>query len=157
MPPAKISDDWVKGKANHKRIGTCFLAHAQNPKWEEIWDEVPEAEMREQLFWGSFTTYLIEIYLIAAGQKNAGKNLSSRTAVYVWSGLIDDMKYRFAKSTSPQTKARSPPTPASIPPRSRRASTRPMPLMTVCRAASAQDFLKCSSGEKCARPSGTRR
>ena len=49
-------------KKNHKRIGTCFLAHAQNFAWGLIWDEVPEAELSQMDFWGSFATYLVEIY-----------------------------------------------------------------------------------------------
>jgi len=132
------SEDWVKGKANHKRIGNCFLAHSQNPKWGLDWDKVPEAELREQDFWGSFATYLTEIYEIAAGQKNPGKNLSSKSAVNAWSGLIDDFKSRFGKSASQETKARPPPTPARpFPPRTPRqhAPNVPMRLMTVCRAA----------------------
>ena len=71
------SEDWVKGKANHKRIGTCFLAHSQSSRWGLIWDEVPEAEMCENDFWGSLATYVCEIYEIEAGLKNAGKGLAA--------------------------------------------------------------------------------
>ena len=62
MTSAGGSVDWDKSKKNHKRIGTCFLAHAQNLAWGLIWDEVPEAELSQMDFWGSFATYLVEIY-----------------------------------------------------------------------------------------------
>ena len=68
----------MKGKANHKRIGTCFLAHSQSSRWGLIWDKVPEAEMCEND---------CEIYEIEAGLKNAGKGLASSTAAGVFSGL----------------------------------------------------------------------
>ena len=159
MPAGGDSNDWVKGKANHKRIGTCFLAHSQSSRWGLIWDEVPEAEMCENDFWGSLATYVCEIYEIEAGLKNAGKGLASSTAAGVWSGLIEDMKIRFSKSTSSQTKVRTPRTHAA------HASTRPnmpnvpnVPARTGCRPASAQDFLRCSLRVTSARrPTGTRR
>ena len=67
MTSAGGSVDWDKSKKNHKRIGTCFLAHAQNFAWGLIWDEVPEAELSQMDFWGSFATYLVEIYQIEKG------------------------------------------------------------------------------------------
>ena len=60
-------------------------------------------------FWGSFATYLVEIYQIDKGHVNVGKALASNSAAGVWGGLIEDMKFRFSSSTSPQTKARTPP------------------------------------------------
>ena len=113
MTSAGGSVDWDKSKKNHKRIGTCFLAHAQNLAWGLIWDEVPEAELSQMDFWGSFATYLVEIYQIDKGHVNVGKALASNSAAGVWGGLIEDMKFRFSSSTSPQTKARTPRTPAT--------------------------------------------
>ena len=102
------TNNWEKGKANHVRIGTCFLKHAQNPAWGLIWAGVPEADICSEEFFGSLATFLVEIYVIESGQKNQGKNLASGTAIQVWSGLIDEVKNRFSKSVSEQTKARSP-------------------------------------------------
>ena len=64
-------------------------------------------------FWGSFATYLVEIYQIDKGHVNVGKALASNSAAGVWGGLIEDMKFRFSSSTSPQTKARTPRTHAT--------------------------------------------
>ena len=113
MTSAGGSVDWDKSKKNHKRIGTCFLAHAQNLAWGLIWDEVPESELNQMDFWGSFATYLVEIYQIDKGHVNVGKALASNSAAGVWGGLIEDMKFRFSSSTSPQTKARTPRTHAT--------------------------------------------
>ena len=110
-PMTHVGDsvDWENSKKNHKRIGTLFLAHSQNPTWGQVWDEVPEAELCKQDFWGSLATYLVEIYRISQeSKKNPGKALASKSAAYVWSGLIDDMKNRFSMSSSPQTKVRTP-------------------------------------------------
>lgn len=67
---------------------------------------MPEEEICTQELWGSFATYLSEIYVIAAGKKNVGKTYLPSTAVLVWGGLLDQLKLKLSKSTSAQTKAR---------------------------------------------------
>lgn len=87
------SVDWENGKKNHKRIGKLFLEHSQNAEWGQVWDDVPEAELCKQSFWGSFATYLVAIYRISLqAHKNPGKPLASASAAGVWSGLIEDTK-----------------------------------------------------------------
>ena len=157
MTSAGGSVDWDKSKKNHKRIGTCFLAHAQNSAWGLIWDEVPEAELNQMDFWGSFATYLVEIYQIEKGSVNVGKALASNSAAGVWGGLIEDMKFRFSSSTSPQTKVRTPPRTHATHTHAAHASTR----CPVDRPSAARRVRRSSSsarqGTSAPRPSGTSR
>ena len=144
------SVDWENGKKNHKRIGTLFLEHSQNSEWGQVWDDVPEAELCKQSFWGSFATYLVAIYRISLqAQRNPGKPLASASAAGVWSGLIEDTKNRFSESSLPQMKARTPRrTPRTRTPRTH-ARDVPMPFDLLLRSTRAQAFLKCKSGENC--------
>ena len=106
MQATGASANTLSGKANHVRIGECFLAHADNAAWGKTWTDVPEAEICTQDFFGSLATYLVSDYKIAEGQKNPGQALAKSTAVQTWSGLIDHTRQRFGKSTSMQTQER---------------------------------------------------
>ena len=97
---------WSGSKANHVRIGTSFLEYSQNDKWVLVWTEVPEKEMCCENFFGSLAIFLSEIYVIDEKDRNGGQRLHSKTAVGVWSGLIDQAKHRFCKSTNATTQAR---------------------------------------------------
>ena len=94
------------GKGNFLRIGDLFLAHADNSAWGKVWTDVPEPEICTQDFFGSLATYIVDIYEIKEGDKNAGQTLAKSTLVQLWSGLIEHTRNRFSKSTSVQTQER---------------------------------------------------
>ena len=67
---------------------------------------MPEPEICTQDFFGSLATYIVDIYEIKEGDKNAGQTMAKSTLVQLWSGLIEHTKHRFIKSTSVQTQER---------------------------------------------------
>ena len=101
----------VSIKQNQIRILERFLEFSANEVWGTVWAEVPEAEVCTQDFWGSFATYLSEVYVISEGEKNAGQGMAPSTTVNTWSGLLDSTKQRFSKSDSEQTKVSLAPLP----------------------------------------------
>ena len=107
--------------------------------------------MCENDFWGSLATYVCEIYEIEAGLKNAGKGLASSTAAGVWSGLglmthedqvlqVDFASDEGAHAAHARRAREHAPNVPNVP---------NVPARTGCRPASAQDFLRCSSSDKC--------
>ena len=86
----------VSGNGNQVRVATEFLKYSASEKWGQVWEEVPEAELCTQDFWGSVATYLAEVYIIPPGHKNAGTGFHHSTAVGIWSELLDSLKKRLS-------------------------------------------------------------
>jgi hypothetical protein len=121
MTAQGASADWIKAKANHRRIGNLFLEHlaASNAElseeWGKEWDELREEAVTTHDFWGLLATYLVSVYVIAPGTTNAGEHLDEKSALSTWRGLFNQMKQTFTASINIQTKVRcapiDPPTP----------------------------------------------
>ena len=109
LQPGGDSDSWIKGEANFVRLGNEFLAHLKDEelkkKWGSVWESIPEETVGKSLM-GHVGDFLASVYKIPAGHKHAGRHLMHGPAVGAWSGLLNTLKRRFAKSTSPETRVR---------------------------------------------------
>ena len=99
------ADPTVKAHANHVRIGNCFLDYIKSAdpvlhiQWGLDWSKLKEAHACSREIYEHLATYLVEVYLIDQGNINAGKHLSFKVALQVWSGLIQHQKRAFPHST----------------------------------------------------------
>ena len=109
MEPAGASKEWTAAKANHTRIGNCFLESMKesNPqeasKWGDDWEQVAEEHVTTRDFFGHGATYLATTYIIPAGHRNAGQKLDQSSAEGVWPAWIQAAKKRFIASQRPET------------------------------------------------------
>ena len=134
------SDAWYQAKANHVRIGTCFLEHIAeaspelSAKWGTDWRALAEEHACSKEIYEHLATYLVNTYTIPEGVRNQGARLGSKTAQGVWSSLIQQSKARFADTSDP----------ASLVRRAPRASLRgPNSGPSLTPAAPPQKFFKC--------------
>jgi hypothetical protein len=115
------SSDWVKAKANMRRIGNLFLEHLQmsnatlSAEWGSEWDELTEEVVTTIDFWGLLATYLVSVYVIAKGSTNAGEHLDEKSALSTWRGLFNQMRQTFAASTIRETRVRCAPDRPAVP------------------------------------------
>lgn len=100
----------VRGHANQITIFNEFLAYIATEdedlsrRWGADWSQVPEHELAQQEIWGYMATYLVEVYVIPAGSKNAGQHPDIGTAHGYWGGLIDQARTRTSSSEAPAVK-----------------------------------------------------
>ena len=105
------SEAWVQSKANHLRIANKFLAEvsdaALKAKWGDDWDKVPEEHACSVDLYNLLGDYLASVYIIEGSHTNAGQKLGAKTAIGVWSALINRSKERFkAPTTGPEALVR---------------------------------------------------
>jgi len=68
LTPVGESDNWNKGKANHMRIGSLFLAHVHetdavlSEKCGLVWEEVPEEQAASFHVFAMLASYLVTTY-----------------------------------------------------------------------------------------------
>lgn len=98
---AGTSEDWILGQNNQLRIGTEFLQHlhSSNAEYSKVvgieWGGVPEENAASHHFWELLATFLLDVYVIPPGCRNAGKGLGNRSACNAWGGLFNQMRERF--------------------------------------------------------------
>ena len=117
MPSEGSSSDWVKAKANMRRIGNLFLEHLLtvtsnaelSAMWGTEWNELTEETVTTEDFWGLLATFLVSVYVIAQGATNAGAHLDEKSAVSTWRGLFNQMRQTFLASTNRDTRVRCTP------------------------------------------------
>ena len=105
------SDSWENSKANQVRIANKFLNavsdKALKGKWGLDWDKVPEECACSPEIYQSLASYLCQEYTIEGTHKNSGQKLGAKTAIGVWSALINRSKDRFkAPTTGPEALVR---------------------------------------------------
>ena len=105
------SDAWENSKANQLRIGNKFLdavsEQALKAKWGLVWEKVPEEYACSPELYNALASYLSQEYIIEARHKNSGQKLGAKTAIGVWSALINRSKDRFkAPTTGPEALVR---------------------------------------------------
>ena len=99
-----------QARANQRAKGDAFLKYIQetdadlSARWGEVWSSVPEAELTQETIWGHFATWLSDVYVIPAGEKNQGEMLKIKPAHGIWGGLLYQARGALASSTRQETK-----------------------------------------------------
>ena len=104
------SDSWESSnEANQFRIANKFLEaeavsdEALKDKWGLDWEKVPEEHACSPEIYQALASYLCQEYIIEGAHKNSGQKLGPKTALGVWSALINRSKDRFkAPTTGPE-------------------------------------------------------
>ena len=90
------------------RIANTFLEsvsdQALKDKWGLDWEKVPEEHACSPEIYQALASYLCQEYLIEGTHKNAGQKLGPKTAIGVWSALINRSKDRYdSRTANPET------------------------------------------------------
>ena len=112
MAAEGTSKPWMQAKDNHVKVGDKFLEYIAEhdatselaARWGKVWMEVPEHEACGNEIFGHLATYLADVHLIEAGNRNQGQLYDPSSAETVWSGLVQCNKKLFSKSTEERTK-----------------------------------------------------
>ena len=112
MQAGGSSKGWRRRQAKDAFVdkGNLFLQHlaSSNPelaaKYGSEWGAVPEEHAASHELHEMTATFICKVYLIPAGSRNAGQHLDQNTAEGVWSGLLQSIKKRLAKSERRETK-----------------------------------------------------
>ena len=98
------SDSWESSKVNQLRIANKFLESVSDQalidKWGFDWDKVPEEHACSPEIYQALAGYLSQEYHIEGTHKNSGQKLGPKTAIGVWSALINRSKDRFDSRTA---------------------------------------------------------
>ena len=119
MESGGSSVGWVATLGNQQKVGNMFLAYIKEAspelggKWGAEWSEVPENYAAAQEIFAHFATYLVNVYVYGS----LSKHLEILSAQAIWSGLLQQNKKRFGKSSVETTKVRA------CPPAEMRAAT----------------------------------
>ena len=151
LTPVGESDNWNKGKANHIRIGSLFLAHVHetdavlSEKCGLVWEEVPEEQAASFHVFAMLASYLVTTYSTKDASAAHSEYLSKKSAEGYWSSLLHDVKRRFGTSSSLETQA-------SMRARSCARACPPIVPELACHChlsacAAPQQFLKCLDGD----------
>ena len=105
------SESWVQQTKNQLRVADLFLKHINDTtsalatKWGDDWTKVPEEYAASEEIFGHLATFLVETYRI---DKNSpirpGEKLGKRSAVAIWSGLLQQNFKRFSKTQRQETR-----------------------------------------------------
>jgi len=118
LAPAANSDDWAKAKANQVNIANKMLEYDAllAEKYGASFQVISEEHLTEEGFWNYFASFILDVYKIPAGRKNAGHPFALDTAVGVWSGLLHQTVVTYRKSKRAATQARAPAPPPALAP-----------------------------------------
>ena len=98
------SDSWESSKVNQLRIPNKFLESVSDQslkdKWGLDWEKVSEKHACSPEIYQSLASYLCQEYTIEGTHKNSGQKLGPKTAIGVWSALINRSKDRFDSRTA---------------------------------------------------------
>ena len=136
------SESWAGAKENQRTIFKQFLTHSATPselrlKWGDSLEGLPEEDACSPDIYAYFATFIESVYLIPAGRKNAGKHLEVKSAVAVWSGIINQTQAIWSHKCSPEHKVRPAPAHSNQTPLRAHAILRPParhPPMHTCAA-----------------------
>ena len=100
------SESWNLGKANYLRLFDVFrTSHtAYLAAYPTGFQDLPEWVVSRRELYENFATYLLEVYIIAPGNKNAGQPLACSTVCNGLGALLNMVKVRFGGSGSIETK-----------------------------------------------------
>ena len=105
------SESWVQQTKNQLRVADLFLKHINDTtsalatKWGDDWTKVPEEYAASEEIFGHLATFLVETYRIDKNSPiRAGEKLGKRSAVAIWSGLLQQNYKRFAKTQRQETR-----------------------------------------------------
>jgi hypothetical protein len=109
--PGGDSSSWAAAKENQIRIVELFLSHAQTDAALKeqaglVWASIPEEVVCSQSFFQHYATFLASTYSIPKGVRNAGKKLKLKTALGLWSGLINQLQTMHGASELRPTQVR---------------------------------------------------
>ena len=111
MESGGSSVGWVATLGNQQKVGDMFLAYIKEAspelggKWGAEWSEVPENYAAAQGIFAHLATYLVNEYVSPL----TSKHLEIPSALAIWSGLLQQNKKRFGKSSVETTKVRARP------------------------------------------------
>ena len=97
--------------SNQQNVGDMFLAYIKEAspelggKWGAEWSEVPEKYAAAQEIFAHLATYLVKEYVYGS----QSKHMEIPSALAIWSGLLQQNKKRFGKSSVETTKVRARP------------------------------------------------
>ena len=147
MPSGGTSKPTQQAKSNQQAKGDSFLKYIKehdadlSARWGTDWASVPEGELTQESIWGHFASYLADVYIIPAGEKNGGEHLKVKSAHGVWGGLIFQARGALAKSTRLETKV------CILRARSARA---PSAMLNACSERSERAFVRVLLSTVCA-------
>ena len=106
VPSEGESESWDLGKANYLHLFNvfCNLHTAYLVAYPTSFQDLPEFVVTTRELCEHFATYLLEVYIIAPGNKNAGQPLACSTVCNVLGALLNMVKVCFGASGSPDTK-----------------------------------------------------
>ena len=158
LAPAANSDDWAKAKANQVNIANKMLEYDAllAEKYGASFQVISEEHLTEEGFWNYFASFILDVYKIPAGRKNAGHPFALDTAVGVWSGLLHQTTVTYRKSKRAATQARAPAPPPPSRPRFCPASLASHALSDLC-ILLGRSGSSASSSTARPRASGSRR
>ena len=151
MRPGGDSDGWAQAKENQVRIVELFLADAQTDAelkkqaGTTTWGDVPESVACSEYFFGHYATYLAQTYIIPPKVRNAGKKLKLKTALGLWSGLINQLQTMYATSDRKETQVCAAPRCAELRKRSARPTRTPQLPLPPCSRLNPRSRRRTSS------------
>ena len=97
------SESWNLGKSNYLRLFDVFRkSHtAYLAAYPNAFQKLPECVVTRRELYEHFANYLLEVYIIAPGNKNAGQPLACSTVCNGLGALLNMVKVRFGASGSP--------------------------------------------------------
>ena len=107
MEPGGDSESWAQAQTNQMRIADLCLEDLPDAELKArtgpTWASAPEEEVATELLFGYLATFVSSKYTIEPGRCNAGKMLGIKTALAVFSGVLNQSAQRFSSSSRPET------------------------------------------------------
>ena len=102
ITPEGNSTSWLQQKANVARIFSQF--QAQDPELSVDWDDLAAAVLCARPVYERYSHFLVHVYVIAAGVKNAGMPLACQSVLNYLGSLLNRAASRFLATGSADIK-----------------------------------------------------
>ena len=110
MEPGGESESWAQAQANQMRIADLCLEDLSDAELKartgSVWNNTPEDVVCTELMFGYLATFVSSKYTIEANRRNAGKMLGIKTALGIFSGVLNQTQRRFSASSVGETQVR---------------------------------------------------
>ena len=113
------SESWMAAKENQLAIFAKFLACPQlaeelRTRWGVSLEDLDEETACSPEVYAHFSTFLCDHYTIEKGRRNAGQHLNAKSAVAVWSGVLNQAHTMWYTKASAENKVPARPSPCQI-------------------------------------------